>query len=322
MQILVLAPRRRAALAACAAAALASPAAAHARPVTAALRVEAGGTSLAPGDSYVTDGTRLQTDQRPGCDGSGAVKSIGGPSALGIVDSASRIDRGLRPFAVSDKFSFGLFVCGIGSFGPAHSGFWLYKVDHKSPEVGADHFPLKGGELVLWYLQDAGAKSNTGDELALVAPARARPGRAFTVRVLAYDARGRARPVAGALVLGASVQRTDEIGNARVFSDRQGLLRLRAVHDSDIRSSLVGVCVKRVLRRCPPVRGERILGTAGADRIVGTRGADLIEAGGGRDRIDVRGGGRDRVRCGRGRDSVRADRGDRIARDCERIRRG
>jgi hypothetical protein len=47
----------------------------------------------------------------------------------------------------------------------------------------------------------------------------------------------------------------------------------------------------------------------------------VIQGGSGNDRINVVKGGNDIVRCGRGRDVVFADPEDRIAKDCESIRR-
>jgi Domain of unknown function (DUF4430)/RTX calcium-binding nonapeptide repeat (4 copies) len=321
MQISVPPPGRRLVLAACAAC-LATPPAAAAKPVTAELRVEAG-KAVGPGNSYVTDTVRIRTDNRPGCNGSGETKTVQGPSALGIVRSAARVSPSLRPLSVSDEFDFGLLVCGIaGRFAAGDSSFWLYKVDHKSPEVGADQFPLTGGEQVLWYFVDSNLGLNTGSELELVAPARARPGTPFTVRAIEYDGEGHPSPAPGVLVFGAGgpVQ-TGADGRAQVVSHETGRLRLRAVRGDDIPVEPVSVCLNARLSRCPAIRGERIFGTNRADRIRGTRGADLIRARGGRDRIDVRGGSRDRVRCGRGRDVVRLGRGDRAARDCERVRR-
>jgi Tol biopolymer transport system component len=62
-------------------------------------------------------------------------------------------------------------------------------------------------------------------------------------------------------------------------------------------------------------------GNSGRDRITGSTGADRIAGGGGNDRINARDGRRDRVNCGRGRDRVVADFRDRVARNCERVRR-
>jgi len=66
---------------------------------------------------------------------------------------------------------------------------------------------------------------------------------------------------------------------------------------------------------------DRLVGGAGADLLVGGAGRDLLEGGGGNDRILARDGARDVVRCGLGRDVVEVDRLDRIARDCEVVRR-
>ena len=66
---------------------------------------------------------------------------------------------------------------------------------------------------------------------------------------------------------------------------------------------------------------DRISGDRGNDRINGNSGRDRIEGNSGNDRITSRDGGRDRVNCGSGRDSVLADRIDRVARNCERVKR-
>ncbi len=66
---------------------------------------------------------------------------------------------------------------------------------------------------------------------------------------------------------------------------------------------------------------DRIKGGGGEDRIKGGGGGDRLFGGGGRDRIKARGGGRDRINCGGGRDRVTADRRDRVAGNCEKVKR-
>jgi len=66
---------------------------------------------------------------------------------------------------------------------------------------------------------------------------------------------------------------------------------------------------------------DNIRGDRGGDRISGNSGKDRLSANSGNDRISARDGERDRVSCGGGRDRVIADRIDRVARDCERVRR-
>src|SRR5205809_846272 len=135
MQISVFRPRRRSVLAAVvvatASVAALNAAAAGAKPVTANLRVEANGKSLSRGNAFVTDTVSLATDPTKGCDGSGKTVTLAGPTALGLVKSAADAAPALAPVAVSDKFSFGLLLCGIGGVNStSFDNYWLYKVNH------------------------------------------------------------------------------------------------------------------------------------------------------------------------------------------------
>ena len=76
---------------------------------------------------------------------------------------------------------------------------------------------------------------------------------------------------------------------------------------------------------------DRIQGKGGRDRISGGRGSDVlrggqkpdrISGGPGNDSIEVVGGGADVVNCGSGKDTVRAGRSDRVAKSCEKVKRG
>ena len=297
--------------------ALAAPATAGAAE-QADLRVEAG-RPLAAG-SYVTDTARLKTTKSSTCRGSGETKTVQGANALGLLWSAAAHTKSLRPVTVSDEFDFGLLVCGISTFGSSDTAYWLYKVDHKLPEVGAEQFALEGGEDVLWYYSDTTAGLNTGDELVLQAPARAKPNGDVTVRVWAYDSAGRRAPAAGAVVQGENEATTDAQGRATLDTPAQGTLRLRAERGVDIASQTLSVCVT-AKDGCPARRGKKLYGSAKGDRIKGTKGPDSVSAAAGADRISVRGGGRDKVRCGSGRDRVTADKKDRVGRDCEVVKR-
>jgi Ca2+-binding RTX toxin-like protein len=66
---------------------------------------------------------------------------------------------------------------------------------------------------------------------------------------------------------------------------------------------------------------DRLVGGDGNDRLTGGGGRNRYIAGGGNDQISARNRKADRIGCGRGRDRVRADRTDRVASDCERVRR-
>jgi len=307
-----------AAFAACAFFAVATSGA-GAAPTVAKLRVEAGGRALDPGTRYVNDTARLATAKSQ-CAGSGTARTVAGPSAIGVVNYAKQVNDRLRPFYASDRYSFGLIACRIGEFGAfTASDAWLYKVNHKSPSVGGDQYPLARGDQVLWYFADFASGANSGDELELRTPARVRPNQPFAVRAVAYDWEGTARPAGGVVIGGDAHAVTGADGLATVKASREGAFRLRARRGDDVPAAPTFTCVNASLDRCPAVRGERIFGTARADVIAGTRGADVIRARGGDDRVDVAGGGPDAVACGAGRDRVRASRNDRVASDCERV---
>jgi Domain of unknown function (DUF4430) len=285
------------------------------------LRVEGANGRALTADRYLTAGTKVTTTkQPPSCNGSGATKALPGATALGALVDGSLVDSRLDPLLVSDEFSFGLLVCGVGGDNATGaSSFWLYKVNHVSPEVGADQFPVKPDDDVLWFFVD-GAK-NSGDELELSAPARVRPGDEFEVAVVAYDFAGAKRPVLGATVAGGGATGvTDATGVAHLTLNRTGTRTLRATLDPNIPSAPEKVCVNAVLSKCAPAEGSRIRGSRRSELIVGSPGRDSVLAGRGNDRIRVRRGWVDRVRCGRGKDTVLAGRRDKVARDCERVR--
>jgi Ca2+-binding RTX toxin-like protein len=179
---------------------------------------------------------------------------------------------------------------------------------------------VDSGDEVLWYFANFGADINTGDELDLLAPARARPGR-VEVRVVQYTFDGKRSPADdGTIVRGGRAPVATVDGRATVVVE-PGREVLRAVHRPDISSARTPICVSAQLAGCPKARGRRIVGTARADSIADTAGADTIAARAGADRINVRGGGADRVNCGPGRDRVVLS-GNDAARRCEvQIRR-
>lgn len=308
--------------AACCALAAAGPA--SAAPIPVDLRVESANGRALTADRYFTDATKIKTaKQPPNCNGSGKNKRLPGATALGTLVDGSLVNNRLDPLLVSDEFSFGLLVCGIGGAnGNGSSSFWLYKVNHVAPEVGADAFAVKPSDDVLWYFVD-GAR-NSGDELELAAPTRVQPGQEFHVTVFAYDSQGVRRPMPGATVAGGGATgTTDASGEAHLTLNRAGNRTLRATLDPNIPSAPTKVCVNAVLSKCAPARGSRIWGSDRAESIRGTAGRDTVVAGAGNDTIGVRRGSVDRVRCGRGNDTVRAGRRDNVAADCEVVlRRG
>jgi len=304
---------------------VALPAAAPAASTISKLRVESGNRALSAGVNYLSDSARMRTSASQ-CNGSGEAQSVAGPSAIGIVQYAQQTNSLLRPYFVSDQFDFGLIVCRIGDESAFNSNeAWLYRVNHAAAQVGGDQYELKRRDEVLWHFADFASGQNTGDELDLSAPGRARPGVPFTVTALAYDSEGRPDPAEGVRVSGGSAPAlTDSEGKARVSLGDDAYLR--GSRGNDIPTAPTRVCVDNVLSRCPARPLERIVGTGVTDTILGLPSDDLVEGRGGNDRIDVRGGGVDRVRCGAGTDTVLNDAApgtvDKVSGDCERFTRG
>jgi len=317
---------RRAALAACAFAALAAPAAADPAttqfdPVTTQLRVEADGKDIGPGFHYLHDSVTYETSTS--CGGTGDSYTIDGPSALGLLIQAADFTRGLRPVQISDEFEFGKFVCGVGGYEGNDTAYWLYKVDHVAPEVGGDQFPIdRSHEEVLWYFVN-GTK-NSGNELELILGDQVvQAGEKVEVTVREYDGNGKASPARGVRLKGAGGVRTKKDGTAQVVFEDAGEPFIRGVHGPDIPTDVEHLCVwETAASECDKWLTGWVVGTARADRMRGTDNPERITGRGGDDRIRSRGDGEaDSVRCGRGQDVVLADQLDRVKRSCETVRR-
>jgi hypothetical protein len=315
---------RRAALVACAVAALAASSASAASTTT-PLRVEANGNDIGPGWTYAHDSVTYDTSQSEACGGSGESSSISGPSALGLLVQAADYTRRLDPVQISDQFEFGQFVCGVGTYTGSDTAFWLYKVDHASPEVGGEQFPInEGNEEVLWYFVDTVTGANTGNELFLsIGDPIVQAGSPTEVTVLEYDGSGQSTPAEGVRIIGGNGAVTDATGTALLTFDQPGRQFIRGDRGNDIPTDGQRLCVWDDSKsECDEFIATRVVGTKGDDRISGTDLPERFIGRDGDDRITSRGDdAADTVRCGPGDDVARADRLDRVARNCETVRR-
>jgi len=306
---------------------------------TAELRVLTPDRVLDPGTHYVLGPQKVKTDPKADCNfggtgGTGAVFDFPKPTGLSLLAAGADARGSLRPLSVSDEFGFGLAVCAIGGVDDRPGTFWYFKRNHKELTVGADQERIKRGDEFLVYLAPDTFPEPNVKELELIAPARAQTGSQFEVRVVehgcvtdqnTFETTCGSAPAAGVTITGApGGATTDASGKAKVRAAKSGKLKLGATRAPDIAAKTLQVCVAEELDACPAKHGRRIFGNAGANKIKGTAGADEIRGGAGRDRIDLRKGGPDKVDCGPGRDTVlvkRKDRDDKIARNCERVRR-
>ena len=313
------------------------PAAAGAKTVRAELRVLTPDRVLDPGTSYIVGAETVRTDPAADCNfggagGSGASFEFPKPTAVSLLAAAAGANPAVRPLSVSDEFGFGLALCAVGGVDDQPGTFWYLKRNHTELTVGVDQEPISNGDQLLVYLAPDNFPAPNPAELELRAPARAKPGEPFSVSVTSHSCvtdpnppfatSCEAVPATGATISGPDgTLTTADDGTAQVVAPAAGDLRLTAVRGTDIPSQTLRVCVDPQPSACPAKRGKKILGRDADDRIEGTGGADTIRARGGRDRVFARGGEADRVDCGPGRDKVLADRHDKIAKNCETVRR-
>jgi hypothetical protein len=215
--------------------------------VRAYLRVVTTGGKVLAEEALPTGTTKLPTSPKADClgtgtGGSGKPAVVPGATALGLLGDAAKRNRALRPLLLTDHFSFGLGICGIGGATAGGKASWYLKVNHRNPNRGGDSVKLKRGDDVLWYLSPTFPYP---DELALSSPRKATAGRPFGVRVFAYDDKGKRTPAAGAKVTGA-VRPTGADGRTVVTLRRPALLIARS--GEDIPSNRAAVCVGG---RCP-----------------------------------------------------------------------
>jgi hypothetical protein len=221
---------------------LAFAASASAKGFPAELRVVGSGGKVLAEKTISTATTSVKTSSKatcfgPGTGGSGSAVSIEGNTAMGLLARGSKLLPALSPLLISDHFDFGLALCGIGSSVAKGKASWYLKVNHKSLQVGGDQAVIHAGDEVLWDLAPSYPYPN---DLALTAPATAKKGQPFTVRVFSYDEKGKRKPVAGATVTGASGP-TDGSGRAQVTLAAPA--SLMATAKGEIPSAREAVCV-------------------------------------------------------------------------------
>jgi Domain of unknown function (DUF4430) len=303
---------------------------ASAKTALAELRVEGPDGTLDPGTWYVT-GTEKIRKSRPGdtCVRDQGKLRFPGPTALGIAQTGSEHRKALRQVRVRLDEA-GPFVCEIGSIlgrpftDPDGFAGWSYWFNDEFGSQSADLVSLKRGDQVLWVFSDFGSDPVNTDSVLELSGVPARSDGTFELEVVAHVFDGTTEPAEGAAIVGAS--QVTELGDGRYeVTVPDGRTTLSATRALDVPSNHVKTCVSDKPSDCPRAHGRRIFGSDKGDKIKGTRGWDKIVSGGGNDTIKLRNGGRDRVNCGAGkRDEVklkRRDDDDRIARNCEVVKR-
>ncbi|HXF30792.1 MAG TPA: hypothetical protein VN522_04650 [Solirubrobacterales bacterium] len=228
------------ALALCVAAAFA--ASASAKGFTATLRVVGAGKEVLAEKEVKTAELAVRTSKQATCFGAGTGGSgksvlVPGNTALGLLVAGAKSGGKLAPLSITDHFSFGLGLCGIGKSKAKGEASWYVKINHRGTTTGAEKAKIKAGDEVLF---DLAPGYPYPDELVVAAPEEATAGVPFTVHVYAYDEKGKRKPVQGAAVTGA-IGPTDEQGKVSVTLTKP--TALLAGLGEDIPSAAVPVCL-------------------------------------------------------------------------------
>lgn len=162
--------------------------------------------------------------------------SCSGWSALGALDAATK-------HRWNGTYSSGLGIEINQILGEtdvfAHGHWWEIFVNNRPASLGACDIKLRAGERLLFAAVPS--KGNVA-LLGLRGPSKVTAGRAFTLHVVAYDAKGRAKPVSGVHVAGAS-KPSDAHGLVTVTESHRGTAHFVASGTGYIRSAPLAVKV-------------------------------------------------------------------------------
>ena len=218
-------------------------ASASAKGFTATLRVVGAGKEvLAEKEVTTKTSVSVKTSKQATCFGSGTGGSgksvaVPGNTALGLLAVGAPSIQGLSPLSITDHFSFGLGLCGVGKSKAKGESSWYVKINHKGTSTSANKAKIKSGDEVLF---DLAPGYPYPEELVVVAPEEATAGVPFTVHVYAYNEKGQRKPVQGAAVTGA-IGPTDKQGKVSITLTKP--TALLAGLGEDIPSAAVPVCL-------------------------------------------------------------------------------
>ncbi|HEX4730802.1 MAG TPA: hypothetical protein VH299_06010 [Solirubrobacterales bacterium] len=221
--------------------------AASASATTATLRVVGTGNKVLAEQLVKTSNISVKTSPKATCFGSGTGGSgkpvaLKGNTALGLLADGAKTIKALAPLTITDHFSFGLGLCGVGKSTVKGKASWYLKINHKGATVGGEKAKIKAGDEVLW---DLASSYPYPEELVVSAPTQTTAGVPFAVHVYAYNEKGKRKPVQGAAVTGA-IGPTDK--NGKVMITLTEPTKLIAGLGDDIPSAAVPVCLGS---KCP-----------------------------------------------------------------------
>jgi hypothetical protein len=215
---------------------------ASASATTATLRVVGQGNVVLSEGLVKTSNISIKTSPQATClgagtGGSGKSVALKGNTALGLLANGAKTIKQLSPLSLTDHFSFGLGLCGVGKSVAKGKASWYLKINHKGATVGGEKAKIKAGDEVLW---DLAPSYPYPEELVVSAPTQAEAGVPFAVHVFAYNEKGKHKPIQGAAVTGA-IGPTDAQGKVMITLTKPTSL-IAGLGDA-IPSAAVPVCL-------------------------------------------------------------------------------
>lgn len=237
---------------------------------------------------YTGAGQKVKTDPKatcfgPGDGGSGATVDIPGPTALSLLADAGTTQKAVKPLSITDAFSFGLGLCGIGKAISPDTGFWSLKVNHEASQAGGDATEVEPGDEILWYLV---SDFNDPPPAELVLKTKKLKNGKLPLQVLSYDDAGKKSPAVGAAISGFDGV-TDEKGKFTISPEGSKVVDLTATLDGALPSNEVSVCTVEA-GKCPAGYAGIVGGTKGDDKIKVDTSVTVL-CGPGKDTVTVTG---------------------------------
>jgi Domain of unknown function (DUF4430) len=151
--------------------------------------------------------------------GSGSITKFGAPagacpaaSVLGALDTSTH---GKWKGTFSTSFNDFFITSILGETPSSKTGYWGVWLNNKYATTGACEIKLRAGDQVLFAVDSVKKHEHP---LGIIAPAKARAGKVFDLKIVSYSDSGQATPVAGAAVHGG--------GGPAALSDKHGILRV------------------------------------------------------------------------------------------------
>jgi hypothetical protein len=166
--------------------------------------------------------------------GGAAKGACPGDTAQGALDVATHHRWSGKWFGSYNEYE--IFTI-LGDTESGTKSFWEIFVNNVAATSGACEIKLHPGEQLLFATVPV---KGTDYPSGLTAPATAKVGHAFTAKVVGYNAKGKAAPLAGAVVDG---KKTNAHGLVQIVPTKKGTLKLQATRKGYIRSASVQVKV-------------------------------------------------------------------------------